>query len=129
MRYTTMTPALALAGLALAAVTATASADGSLRCKTRLITPGAAAYEVRTVCGIPDDTQSRTESRTVRRAVTVPCNTGYCSAMVDETVTVNVEEWIYDFGPQRFIQFLTFESGKLVLIKSGGYGKKQVVPE
>jgi hypothetical protein len=108
---------------------APAHADGSLRCKTRLITPGAASYEVRSVCGTPDDTQTRTESRSVRRAITVPCATGYCSSMVDETITVNVEEWIYDFGPQRFIQFLTFESGKLIQIKSGAYGKKQILPE
>lgn len=100
-----------------------------MRCKTRLVSPGAAAYEVRSLCGTPDDTQTRTESRTVRRAVSVPCNVGVCSTMVDETVTVNIEEWIYDFGPQRFIQYLTFESGKLINIRSGSYGKKQVIPE
>jgi len=116
---------LALGVLSLAG---SAHADGSLRCKTRLISPGAAAYEVRSVCGTPDDTQTRTESRTVRRAVSVPCNVGVCSTLVDETVTVNVEEWIYDFGPQRFIQYLTFESGKLINIRSGNYGKKQVAP-
>jgi len=126
MRHTNLNLLLALGTLSLAA---SAHADGSLRCKTRLISPGAAAYEVRSVCGTPDDTQSRTESRTVRRAVSVPCATGVCSAVVDDTVTVNVEEWIYDFGPQRFIQYLTFESGKLINIRSGNYGKKQVIPE
>ena len=120
---------LALAVLGALGAAAAARADGSLRCKTRLISPGAAAYEVRTVCGTPDDTQSRTESRTVRRAITVPCVTGYCSTMVDETVTVTIEEWIYDFGPQRFIQYLTFESGKLIHVRSGNYGKKQIIPE
>lgn len=120
----------ALAVLTVICGLATAArADGSIRCKTRLISPGAAAYEVRSVCGNPDDTQSRTESRTVRRAVMVPCATGYCSSMVEETITVNVEEWTYDFGPQRFIQYLTFESGKLVHIRSGNYGKKTVTPE
>jgi hypothetical protein len=59
----------------------------------------------------------------------VPCNVGICSTMIEETVTVNVEEWIYDFGPQRFIQYLTFESGKLINVRSGNYGKKQVIPE
>jgi len=129
MRHMITRLGLAFGALAGVAVAASAHADGSLRCKTRLISPGAAAYEVRSVCGTPDDTQSRTESRTIRRAVSVPCATGYCSAMVDETVTVNVEEWIYDFGPQRFIQFLTFESGKLINVRSGGYGKKQVFAE
>lgn len=129
MRHTNLKLQLAMAALAALSLQSSARADGSMRCKTRLITPGAAAYEVKSVCGAPDDTQARTESRTVRRAITVPCATGYCSSLVDETVTVNVEEWIYDFGPQRFIQFLTFESGKLIAIRSGNYGKKQVVPE
>jgi hypothetical protein len=129
MRHTNLKLQLAMAALGAACLQASALADGSLRCKTRLITPGAAAYEVKSVCGAPDDTQARTESRSVRRAITVPCATGYCASVVDETITVNVEEWIYDFGPQRFIQFLTFESGKLVAIRSGSYGKKQILPE
>lgn len=129
MRHTNLKLPLALAALGVIGLQASAHADGSLRCKTRLVSPGAAAYEVRSLCGTPDDTQTRTESRTVRRAITVPCATGYCSSMVDETITVNVEEWIYDFGPQRFMQFLTFESGKLIHIRSGGYGKKQILPE
>lgn len=130
MRHMDMKLILALGALSGAVgLAASVQADGSLRCKTRLISPGAAAYEVRSVCGTPDDTQTRTESRTVRRAVTVPCASGYCSAMVDETITVNVEEWTYDFGPQRFLQFLTFESGKLIHVRSGGYGKKQAFPE
>ena len=120
---------LTLATFGLMGVSAVAHADGSLRCKTRLISPGAAAYEVRTVCGTPDDVQTRTESRSVRRAVSVPCATGYCSSLVDETITVNIEEWTYDFGPRRFLQYLTFESGKLVHVRSGNYGKKPVTAE
>jgi hypothetical protein len=120
---------LVLGAIGAASLAGSAHADGSLRCKTRLISPGAAAYEVRTACGTPDDTQTRTESRTVRRAVSVPCATGVCTTMVDDTVTVNIEEWVYDFGRQRFIQYLTFESGKLIHIRSGNYGKKLVSAE
>jgi hypothetical protein len=108
---------------------APAQADGTFRCKTRLVSTGAAPYEVRSLCGTPDDMQARTETRAVRRQVTVPCSTGLCSTFVEDTYTVNVEDWIYDFGPQRFIQFLTFEQGKLVHIRSGGYGKKLVEQE
>ena len=106
------------------AIEAPAHADDALRCSTRLVHTGAAPYEVKSLCGTPDDTQSRTETRTVRRAVTVPCATGYCSTYVDDTYTVNVEEWTYDFGPQRFIQYLIFEQGKLIKIRSGNYGRK-----
>lgn len=117
---------ISLFAAGISSLAATAQADGSFRCKTRLVSTGAAAYEVKSLCGTPDDMQSRSEVRTFRRAVSVPCATGICSSFVEDSVTVNVEEWTYDFGPQRFIQFLIFEQGKLVQIKSGGYGKKDV---
>jgi hypothetical protein len=132
MRHTDLKNRLVILGLAtfgLLGLHASAQADGSFRCKTRLVSTGAAAYEVRSICGTPDDTQARTEVRTVRRAVSVPCATGICSSFVEDSYTVNVEDWIYDFGPQRFIQFLTFEQGKLIQIRSGGYGKKETAVE
>jgi hypothetical protein len=101
-----------------------AAADDTLRCKQRLISAGNVPYEVKSLCGDPDDIQTRTEVRSFRRIVSVPCARGTCQSYVDEAVTVNVEEWVYDFGPQRFIQYLTFESGKLVKIRSGSYGRK-----
>lgn len=120
---------LSLAVLGGLGLQSSAQADGSMRCKTRLVSTGAAAYEVKSVCGTPDDMQTRTEVRTVRRAVSVPCAQGMCSTFVEDSYSVNVEEWIYDFGPQRFIQFLTFEQGKLIQIRSGGYGKKIIEAE
>lgn len=126
MRHTNMKHRFIILSLLALGVSSSARADGSFRCKTRLVTPGAAAYEVKSLCGTPDDMQARSEVRTIRRAVSVPCAVGVCSTFVEDTITVNVEEWVYDFGPQRFIQFLTFEQGKLVQIKSGSYGKKEV---
>ena len=111
---------------AVAGYQATARADDSMRCENKLVKTGAAPYEVRATCGNPDDIQARTEMRTVRRAVTVPCATGYCSSFVEDSVPVNVEEWTYDFGPQRFIQYLTFVEGRLFKIRSGRYGVKQL---
>lgn len=99
-------------------------AEDSLRCGTRLAVAGDAPFQVRTLCGDPDDVQRRTELRTVRRAVTLPCRAGYCQTFVEDSITVAVEEWIYDFGPQRFMQFLTFENGRLVYVRSGDYGRK-----
>jgi hypothetical protein len=104
--------------------TPSAQADESLRCGTRLVSVGDVPYQVKSLCGIPDDVQQRTELRTVRRAVTVPCAAGFCQSMVEDTIQVNVEDWTYDFGAQRFIQYLTFANGKLVNVRSGGYGRK-----
>ncbi len=38
------------------------------------------------------------------------------------TVVVNVEEWTYNLGPNRFVRILTFRNGKLVDIRTGSYG-------
>ncbi len=105
---------------------ADASANG-MRCENKLVQPGDSQYEVRSLCGAPDDVQQRTERRRVTRAVQRPCpnGNGYCTIMVEDEVAVVVDEWTYDFGPQRFLQFLTFEGGKLVHVRSGPYGKKQ----
>ncbi|HET6339107.1 MAG TPA: DUF2845 domain-containing protein [Polyangiales bacterium] len=113
-----------IAGLLLNA--AGASANG-MRCENKLVQPGDSQYEVKTLCGPPDDIQQRTESRRVQRAVQRPCpnGRGVCSTVIDDWVDVIVDEWTYDFGPNRFLQYLTFESGKLVLVRSGPYGVKQ----
>ena len=85
------------------AVAPSAQADESLRCGTRLVSVGDVPYQVKSLCGIPDDVQQRTEMRTVRRAVTVPCAVGYCQSMVEDVIPVNIEDWTYDFGAQRTI--------------------------
>jgi len=33
-----------------------------------------------------------------------------------------VDEWTYDFGPQRFVHYLTFLDGKLARVETGSYG-------
>jgi hypothetical protein len=40
----------------------------------------------------------------------------------EQVVPVNVEEWLYNFGPQYFMQLLRFENGRLVEIRNLGYG-------
>jgi hypothetical protein len=37
-------------------------------------------------------------------------------------VIVTVEEWTYNFGPQRFMRIITFRNGTVVDIRTGGYG-------
>ncbi|MET0387613.1 MAG: DUF2845 domain-containing protein [Polyangiales bacterium] len=117
---------LALAGGSGAAlsVTEAARADGGFYCDRRVVQTGDAAYQVRSLCGAPDDIQQRTETRTVRERVRVPCAVGLCDTMIERSFTVPVEEWVYDFGRQRFMQHLTFEQGTLIRVRSGVYGRK-----
>ncbi len=43
--------------------------------------------------------------------------------------TVTIERLTYDFGPDRFIRILTFANGKLINIRTGGYGKGQPIEQ
>ena len=100
-----------------------AHANSSLRCGSNLLSEGDSRYEVRSACGAPDDQQSRTEWRTLRENYRVPCGEGKtCSHSRVREIEVQIDEWTYDFGPRKFIQFLTFEQGKLVNVSSGDYG-------
>jgi uncharacterized membrane protein len=80
------------------------------------------------VCGDPDDATQRVEYRTVRGRVAGPCTRSgdkiVCSQTKEQVVEVVIDEWTYDFGRNRFIEYLTFEQGRLVSVRSGGYGHK-----
>jgi hypothetical protein len=100
----------------------------SLRCGRDLVSSGDSTYEVRSTCGDPDAATQRTVYRTVQRRVPVACPADspqkHCYAIVEETVSVVVDEWTYDFGKNRFVHYVVFEHGRLVSVSSGGYGKK-----
>jgi Protein of unknown function (DUF2845) len=101
-----------------------AAARADLRCGSKLVSVGASAYDLSSTCGAPDFTTSHVERRTVRRARSVPCASGVCTVMVEESVEVTVDEWVYDFGRNRFVQHVLLEQGVITSIRSGSYGKK-----
>lgn len=113
--------------LGLLALCRDARAD-SLSCEGRIVSTGDSRYEVKSVCGEPDDASQRVEYRTVRGRVSGPCRRIdgkiTCSDTREQVVEVVIDEWIYDFGRNRFIEYLTFEQGKLVSVRTGSYGKK-----
>jgi hypothetical protein len=39
------------------------------------------------------------------------------------TTTVTVEDWTYNFGPQRFLRIVTFRNGVVTDVRTGGYGR------
>lgn len=118
--------ALAL-GFAVLSTSASARAD-SLSCDGRIVSTGDSRYEVKATCGEPDDAVQRVEYRTVSGRVAGPCSKEggkiRCSQTREQVVEVVVDEWLYDFGRNRFIEYLTFEQGRLVSIRTGSYGKK-----
>jgi hypothetical protein len=117
--------AIALAG---AALSRPAAAD-SMRCGDRLVSSGDSTYEVRSTCGEPDAAEQRIEYRTIRIRVPAPCHEEHgcrrCDVEVERTVEVVVDAWTYDFGRNRFIEFVRFEDGRLIAVSEGGYGHKE----
>ena len=101
-----------------------------MRCNGQLVSEGdTALYEVRSACGDPVNEAHRTEFRTIKSWVNGPCVQAgdrlHCGRAVERTIEVDIDEWIYDFGPHEFIRYLTFENGKLVSIKTGDYGTRR----
>jgi hypothetical protein len=116
---------LALAGLSLSS---SARAD-SLSCGGRIVSTGDSRYDVKSICGEPDDVSQHVEYRSVRGRVSGPCardSNGKlrCQNSREEVVEVVVDEWIYDFGSNRFVEYLTFEQGHLLTVRDGSYGHK-----
>ena len=70
-------------------------------------------------CGEPDYQESRVEYRSM-----VLRGSGINQPGLDliQEVPVNIDEWTYDFGRHRFMQWLYFENGRLLAIKTLGYG-------
>jgi hypothetical protein len=86
-----------------------------LRCGSRLVSTGMRTGEVLATCGEPTSTRSWQESYETG-------NIGQKKDLYRTAITVNYEEWTYNFGPARFMQFLLFKNGVLDSIKAGGYG-------
>lgn len=123
------------AGISLFVGTAR-SGYSSMRCGTRLVSAGDSTYTVRSVCGPADAESRRVEQRTVRRVVHVPCReqanaeespeplAGRCRVVEEHTIEIVIDEWTYDFGRNRFVQYVLFEDGRLATVEVGGYGTK-----
>lgn len=115
--------------LALACFLAGQSAQAdSLSCNNRIVSRGDSRYQVRATCGEPDDAVQRVEYRTLRGRWVGPCTREgsklRCAGTEEHVVEVLIDEWVYDFGRNRFIEYLTFEQGQLVRVRSGSYGHK-----
>jgi len=100
----------------------------AFRCNTWVIDPGLRKAEVLSKCGAPFSQDQRTEYRLQRVRETVwtrPVNGGpavQSAVEVERQVPVVIEEWVYNFGPQQFMQALRFENGLLVETRDLGYG-------
>ncbi|WP_242394612.1 DUF2845 domain-containing protein [Anaeromyxobacter oryzisoli] len=108
----------ALSALALAA-SADAS-ESSVVCDGGRVAVGDLELDLRAKCGEPALRDARDASTVVVAAGAGAITGGGASAVV--------EQWTYDFGPNRFLALVTLEAGRITLIERGGYGYGRVQP-
>jgi hypothetical protein len=100
-----------------------AEAFQGFRCGTgRLVDEGDPSLEVRRRCGDPDFADSHEETRTVRRTVWTVIAGVPVAHDEEVSVSILVDEWAYDLGPDRFVRHLRFEQNRLVRVWTAGRG-------
>lgn len=80
-------------------------------CSERIVSLGDSAGDVAMKCGKPAWKDVREEE--LRETL---------DDAKERKTFVAIEEWTYNFGPNKFMRIFTFRNGKLVDIRTGGYG-------
>lgn len=99
-----------------------------MRCGSRLVDLGDSIYKVKELCGDPDQETVSFEYRRYRDSYRNACRTDpggrtVCSRVYDSGIAqVPIHNLVYDFGRYRFVQYLRFESHRLVEVETGDYG-------
>ena len=88
----------------------------AFRCGRQLVHVGDHKLDVLDKCGDPELTQERTAVRGMRLR--------HPFGALEESLyeEVLIEEWVYNFGPRKFKQWLLFENGILKKIDNLDYG-------
>jgi hypothetical protein len=88
----------------------------AFRCGHSLVKIGDYKFDVLEKCGEPDALEERMAVRGSR------LRHPYGALQIDNYEEILIEEWVYNFGPRQFKQFLHFEDGVLTSIRKLGYG-------
>lgn len=81
-------------------------------CDDRIMSVGDTKAEIVLRCGVPFYKSSYQEEQKER-----------IDDSSNRKVIVTVEEWTYNFGPQRFMRIITFRNGTVTNIRTAGYGR------
>jgi hypothetical protein len=84
---------------------------GAAACEEPFPDRGASRIEVAGKCGEPSWKDVRQEE------ILLPLDGDSA-----RKVTVTIEEWTYNLGPDRLIRIFEFRNGKLMRVRTGGYG-------
>jgi hypothetical protein len=105
--------------LLLITVTTYAEAQ-NFQCGNKLVDRGETAAAVAAKCGDP----TRIDKSTLVRSssIWVSGQSSQAGATNSIQVEIAVEMWLYNLGPDRLMEQLRFEDGRLVKIESLGFG-------
>jgi hypothetical protein len=92
------------------------NAVSAMRCGHKLVQLGDHINEVLARCGEPESVETRT--KIVGNILHHPRRT----LDIQEYEQIQVEDWVYNFGPSRLQYYLRFENGELKEIKNLGRG-------
>lgn len=88
----------------------------ALRCGRQLVQVGDHKLDVLDRCGEPQWTDQRMGARGSR------LRHPYGALELDQFEQILIDEWVYNFGPRKFKQYLYFENGILKKIDNLDYG-------
>lgn len=103
--------------VAVVACIPTLATAQSLRCDDKIISEGTSRAEVVALCGDP----IQVDQKTVYYRP-IGSQGSQINRLASAVVEVQVEVWIYNFGPNRLMQRIRFEDGLVVRIESLRYG-------
>lgn len=93
-------------------------AFAALRCGSKIVTKGDPSSEVAAKCGEPADV-IRMNSILRRPVVWLHGRPRYLG---EDYIEVQVEAWLYNFGPNKLMRRVRFENGLVAEIETLGYG-------
>jgi Protein of unknown function (DUF2845) len=101
--------------IALGALPGFAFAEGMV-CGNKIIERGSSREEVRAYCGKPAQIDNKT-------AYTGVAGAGRHEHVIEgSAVEIQIETWIFNFGPDQLMEKVRFEDGIVASVESMGYG-------
>jgi hypothetical protein len=111
---------IGIVGVLCLVVLSTRGHADTMRCdRGPLVSSGDPTTAVLTACGEPTQREQWQACRDPR--ADSPRTSG--QGPFQRTNCVTMERWTYNFGPQRLVHSLLFQSGRLVAIETRGHGQ------
>lgn len=107
------------------------SVSAGIRCGTQLVNEGDSSMYVESICGAPEVKQQRSifvthgieaNSEQLHRRSMSHRSIRSIHGYVETTEEIVIDEWLYNFGPNRLVQEVVFKDDRVISIKSKGYG-------